>query len=163
VALSALGTQLARAELRWLGILEAEEVINALLPGRGFEHSLYRSLVAEGILVEEVVWPSKRGREEVVVFIGYDRLADHLIAEALIEAHVDKSAPGAAFARGAPLGFFSDDRRYVTPGLIEAMCVQIPEYTGREFPALLAKISYWRLGDAFRQSIVWRSPAAFSE
>jgi hypothetical protein len=161
-ALSTLAAQLAFSEERWLGQLKAEEVVNALLPGREFERSLYRSLVSEGILVEEVVWPFDRDREEVVS-IGYDRLADHLIAKALIEAHVNKSAPEAAFTTGALLGFFTDDQRDVTPGLIEAMCVQIPEGTRREFPSLVPQISDWKIGDAFRQSVVWRSPTAFTD
>ena len=161
-ALSDLAAQLVLSEERWLGLHKAEQIVNALLPGREFERSLYRGLVSEGILVEEMVWPFDRGREEVV-FIGYDRLADHLIANTLIEAHVDKSAPEAAFTTGAPLGFFSDDQRDVAPGLIEAMCVQIPECTSCEFPSLVPQVSHWKISDAFRQSVVWRSPTAFTD
>jgi hypothetical protein len=161
-ALSDLAAELVLSEDRWLGLHKAEQIVNALLPGREFERSLYRNLVSEGILVEEMVWPFDRGGEEVV-FIGYDRLADHLIAKTLIEAHVDKSAPEVAFTTGAPLGFFSDDQRDVAPGLIEAMCVQIPECASREFPSLVPQVPHWKIGDAFRQSVVWRSPTAFTD
>jgi hypothetical protein len=40
----------------WLTLAKAEEVLNALLPGREFERSLYRGLVVEGVLVEEAAW-----------------------------------------------------------------------------------------------------------
>jgi hypothetical protein len=129
--------------------------------GRGLGHkNVSQSFFAGGPGIHR--GPLNRDQEEVA-FIGYDRLADHLIAKTLIEAHVDKAAPEAAFATAAPLGIFSDDSRDLTPGLIEAMCVQIPECTGREFPALVPQIPHWKVGDAFRQSIVWRSPSAFTD
>jgi hypothetical protein len=161
-ALSAFANELVTVGKQWLPLVKAEEVVNALLPGREFERSMYRSLVVEGILVEEMV-SGQDERQEEVVFIGYERLADHLIAKTLLEAYVDKAAPEGAFAAGAPLSFFWDCSRYVSPGLIEAMCVQVPEHVGREFPSLVPRLSHWRIGDALRQSIVWRSPEAFSE
>ncbi|MBI2360612.1 MAG: ATP-binding protein, partial [Deltaproteobacteria bacterium] len=40
----------------WLPLEEAEDLVNRLLPGREFDRSLYRGLVSEGVLIEEVVW-----------------------------------------------------------------------------------------------------------
>ncbi|MBI1814243.1 MAG: ATP-binding protein [Deltaproteobacteria bacterium] len=148
---------------RWLTLTTAEEVVNALLPGREFERSLYRGLVSEGVLVEEAAWRQAAPREEVV-FIGYDRLADHLVAKMLLDAHLDADNPASAFAAGAPLAFVCDKSHHVPPGLLEALCVQIPERTGRELISLAPETGdRWGIGNAFRQSLVWRAITAFSE
>ncbi len=148
---------------RWLRLAKADEVVNALLPGREFERSLYHGLVVEGVLVEEAAWRQDAAREEVV-FIAYDRFADHLLAKTLLDTHLDPDAPASAFAAGAPLAFLCDENRYVEPGLLEAMCIQIPERTGQELISLAPKVvGRWGAGDAFRQSLVWRAPTAFSQ
>lgn len=148
---------------RWLRLAKADEVVNALLPGRAFEWSLYRGLVVEGVLVEEAAWRQEAAREEVV-FIAYDRFADHLLAKTLLDTHLDPDAPESAFAPGAPLAFLWGESHYVAPGLLEAMCIQIPERTGQELISLAPKVvGHWGTGDAFRQSLVWRAPTAFSQ
>jgi hypothetical protein len=78
--------------------------------------------------------------------------------------HLDPEAPASAFAAGAPLALLCDESQYVAPGLLEAMCIQIPERTGQELISLAPKVGdRWGIGDAFRQSIVWRASTAFSE
>jgi hypothetical protein len=51
-ALEAFTRMLVDSGEHWLMRCTAEEVVNALLPGREFERSLYRGLVVEGVLVE---------------------------------------------------------------------------------------------------------------
>lgn len=160
--LDAFATALVDSGERWLTLSKGEEVVNALLPGRDFERSLYRGLVAEGVLSEEVVWRTDTTREEVV-FISYERFADHVVAKMLLDAHLDPDSPAVAFSAGGPLAFLWDQSQYVAAGLIEAICIQIPERTGQELvwlaPALL---EHRKTGDAFRQSLVWRDTTAFS-
>ena len=44
-------------------------------------------------------------------------------------------------------------------GLVEALCIQVPEKTGRELPELAAHCSdFWAVQEAFIQSLVWRKP-----
>jgi hypothetical protein len=147
----------------WLTLAKAAGIVNALLPGREFERSLYRGLVVEGVLVEEVTRHDHVKAEEVV-FIGYERFADHLVAKTLLDRYLDVSDPASAFALGGPLAFICDEEKYVSPGLLEALCIQIPERAGRELifiaPTCAAR---WGLADAFRQSLVWRACAAFSD
>lgn len=147
----------------WLSLAKAQELVNSLLPGRDFSRSLYRGLVAEGVLLEERV--SLSGREpEVVVLIAYERLADHVAAKVLVRRHVDINYPAAAFAATGGLAFVGDDDQFVPPGLLEALCVQIPEQTGQELPSVAPALAdQWRLPGAFRQSLVWRAHAAFSD
>ena len=147
----------------WLTSAKAGEVVNRLLPGRDFGRSLYQGLVAESILVEEV-GPSQDANPEVVVFIAYERFADHLVARSLLSRHLDVSDPASAFAATGGLAFICDDKRYVSPGLLEALCIQIPEQTEQELIFIAPTCAdRWGLGDAFRQSLVWRTYAAFSE
>jgi hypothetical protein len=162
-ALEAFAKALTDVDERWLTLAKAEAVVNALLPGREFERSLYRGLVAEGVLAEEARWRQNTAHEEVV-FLAYDRFADRLVAQTLLDMHLDPEAPASAFAAGAPLAYLWDEDHYVAPGLLEAMCIQVPERTGRELVALAPKLAdHWAAGDAFRQSLVWRASMAFSE
>lgn len=162
-ALEGLADVLLDTGERWLALGKAEEVVNALLLGRDFELSLYRGLVVEGILIEESVTHQTGTREDVVV-IAYDRFADHLLTEMLLEKYLNPDAPAAAFAADAPLAFLWDKSHYITPGLLEAMCVQISERSGQELVSLAPDVvNHWGIGDAFRQSLVWRDPTAFSQ
>ena len=162
-ALEAFAKALVDVGGRWLALAKAEEVVNALLPGREFERSLYRGLVVEGVLVEEAAWRQDTAHEEVV-FLAYDRFADHLVAKMLLDMHLDPEVPASAFTAGAPLAFLWDENHYVAPGLLEAMCIQIPERIGQELVSVAPKVAdHWAARDAFRQSIVWRAPTAFSE
>ena len=53
---------------------------------------------------------------------------------------------------------------YGLEGLIEALCIQVPESTGEELVTLAPKLLYrWNIGEAFRQSLVWRKPDAIFE
>ena len=83
--------------------------------------------------------------------------------ESLLQESLDTDDPVSAFAAAGGLGFISDKKRSVSPGLLEALCVQIPEKTGKELVTVADCSDRWGLGDAFRQSIIWRSYAAFSD
>ena len=162
-ALEAVAEAIADSDKRWLTLTKAGEVVNQLLPGRDFTRSLYRGLVVEGVLVEEALRLQDADRE-VVVFIGYERFADHLVAKSLLSRYLDVNAPASAFEPEGGLAFICDDKHYISPGLLEALCIQIPEKTGQELISIAPTCAdRWELGDAFRQSLVWRSYAAFSE
>jgi len=161
-ALEAFVKATAESGDNWLKLEKAEEIVNAFLPGREYERSLYHGLVSEGVLVENIKWSSDTEREDVV-FIAYERLSDHLTVKVLLNTHLDPADPAAAFAEGGQLAYFYDKSRYVV-GLLEAMCIQIPERTGKELVTLVPEIANnWYIGRAFRQSLIWRNSAAFSE
>ena len=151
------------ASERWLAVEAAEELVNGLLPGRPYEESLYRTLVVEGVLVQEVshTRPRREGRE--IVFIAYDRLADHLIAEALLGAHFDATNARAAFGPGGGLAEVAEGG-YETQGVLEALCIQLPERTGCEVVDLVPHLAQAEgFERAFTQSLVWRDVGTFSE
>lgn len=162
-ALDAFTKALVTSDERWLTRRNAQKAVDALLPGRDFERSLYHGLVVEGVLIEDIA-QRENAKDDEVVFIAYDRFGDHLVANVLLDEHLDKDNPASAFSNGTPLAFLWDVSRYTAPGLLEAMCVQVPERTGKELISLAPKaIDHWGIGDAFRQSLVWRAVSAFTE
>lgn len=163
-ALDSVARVMVDAGERWLTVGQAADIVDAFLPGRDYARSLYRGLVTEGILVEESISSGQNGRRQEVVFIGYERLADHLVTHLLLDTHLTPDDPEGAFAPEGPLAFLYDKTSYVSAGLLEAMCIQIPERTGRELVSLAPTITAsWNLREAFRQSLVWRAMAAFSD
>ena len=162
-ALERLAERLAVYETRRLLCSEAQIIVNNLLPGRDYSRSLYAALVAEGILTEDMD-RSAGGIYEDVVSITYDRFADHIIADHLLTTHLGADDSDAAFSKGGGLAFLCEAEKYVRYGLIEALCIQVPERTGKELvrlaPGVLNRpgIAY-----AFLQSIMWRKHDAFSE
>jgi hypothetical protein len=163
-ALEIFSNELINSGESWLPLARADEIVNALLPGREFEHSIYRGLVSEGMFIEEIVKRNDSAAEEVVS-IGYERFADHLIAKKILDTHFNTADPASVFTNDGPLSYLSDEKHYVSPGLLEAFCIQIPERTDKELITLAPQIiaARWSIGDAFRQSIVWRATTSFSK
>ena len=162
-ALEKLAAQLTTTERRWLDRRNAEAIVNELLPNREFERSLYRNLVTEGILTESMNWQSS-GLDSEIVYISYDRFADHVIADSLLRVYRDENALRQAFEDGGPLSFICDSDKYVPPGLIEALCVQIPEKFGQELVEVVPlPLCRTDVSDAIWQSVIWRRTDAFSE
>ncbi len=161
-ALNELASQLSQVDGRWLERHQAENLVNGFLPNRSFGDSLYRGLVTEGILTETMVGRQKNAAAEIV-YISYERFADHMIADFLLRAHLDTAEPQSAFQEGGALEFICDSETRVSPGLIEALSVQAPERVGQELISLAPALQKrWGTSEAFLQSIVWRRPDACS-
>ena len=138
-------------------------LVDELLPDRGFSKSLYHGLVTAGVLTEDISWSTKDTWEEAT-FITYERLADHIIADWLLKQYLDASNPEKAFAEGGGLAFLSEGQRYVPPGLIEALCIQVPEQTGQELVRLAPQLTNFPgIGGSFQEGLIWRELDAFSE
>ncbi|HLC28619.1 MAG TPA: AVAST type 2 anti-phage system protein Avs2 [Dehalococcoidia bacterium] len=162
-AADVIADELAALGQPWLPRARAEELVNALLPDRPYDKSLYSALVADGILAEEVVWDSVDDHTEVVV-IGYERLSDHSCIKRLLDKHLDQAAPHKAFLDGGELAHVADSQVYLAPGRLEALCIQVPERTGRELADLVPSIEKrFGFADAFRESLLWRDPKAFQD
>ena len=161
-ALERISERLAHCENRWLPRSEAQAIVNSLLPGKGHSKSLYMGLVVEGVLTEDM--NGAGGLSEELVFITYDRFADHVIANYLLDLHLDTFEPEVAFSEKGGLGFLCEQGKYVPPGLIEAFSIQAPERTGKELVRLAPSLlNHPYIGDSFLESIVWRNLGAFSQ
>ena len=162
-SLRRVAEQISKGQSRWLPREQVAEVVNDLLPTRAFSDSLYGGLIDEGILVESLDWRTDDSSVEIV-FISYDRFADQVVADYLLSTHLDDSSPEASFADGGSLASIFGDRRYELGDLTEAMCIQVPERTGKELMSFLpGLLNDWSAGQAFLQSIVWRKLDAFTD
>jgi hypothetical protein len=157
----------------WLPRDAASQILEAVLPTTaGFNKSLFRQLLAEGVLIEEIV---RVGQETLLgqstptrvpsVGFQYQRFADYLIVQYLLDPHLKAGQPEAAFAVGQPLGRIVSDpqlcRRY--QGRIEALAVLIPESTGRELPAFVPEsASSESFKNAVSASLIWRRATSIS-
>lgn len=162
-ALTSFIEALLKVHERWLLLEDAENIVNKLLPDRDFERSLYRGLVSEGILIEDIA-THQNGEYMNVVLVAYERFADYLIANSLLDTYLDVTSPEKTFEPDAPLGFVSDKTQFISLGLFEALCLQIPERTGKELIELVPAIKdRFDVNVAFRQSVIWRDSDAFSD
>jgi len=162
-AMDAVTAALVDSGDRWLTLERASAVVDALLPGREFERSLFRGLVVEGVLAEEAPLHADESRRDIV-YVAYERFADHLVATTLLDRHLDPADASAAFRTGGGLSFVGDIDGDVAPGLLEALFVQVAERCGQELATLVPKVAErWNVGEAFRQSLVWRAVTAFSD
>lgn len=143
---------------QWLSRSDAIALVDAIIPNRSFQNSLYQGLVGEGLLVEDLIRMGD-GDQREFVHLGYERLADHFTAEYIIE-NVQQRATSKASAQ-EPLT--SEDDR-LSSGVLESLFIQAPETLQQELmdfaPAIL---SHWQWPDAYRQSLIWRTPDAFTQ
>ena len=173
----------------WLIREDADRVVNGALPGRDFSRSLYRGMVDEGVLLEDMLG-LHGGDSHEVVSIAFERFADHVIAEGIIQHHLDRNSLSRIFEslptrwrhlarrflhlfgnkvagfidRSDSLVNFAERNSFVSQGVIEALCIQMPERTGRELVRITPQFQgLWGIEEAFLESLVWRELAAFSE
>ena len=188
-ALQRLAERFLETGHNWLIREDAAWVVNDVLPGRDFSRSLYRRMVDEGVLLEDMRG-SRAGDSHEIVSIAFERFADHVVAEVIIQNHLDRNSLSRIFEslptrwrrsarrflrlfgnkvagfidRSGSLVNFAERNRSVRQGVIEALCIQMPERTGRELVRLTPRLQgLWGIGEAFLESLVWRELAAFSE
>ena len=163
VAIQKVAERLATENVRHLPRSEVLDLVNELLPRQDYSRSLYAALTSEGVFAEDVDWMSGN-KHDLVTYIAYDRFADHIVADYFLSTHLDPKRPTAAFSGNGGLAFLEDAGASVATGLLEALCIQIPEQTGQELIRLASGLaSHPSIGYAFLESLVWRSHDAYSE
>ena len=189
LALRRLAERFLETGNNWLMREDADRVVNSVLPGRDFSRSLYRGMVDEGVLLEDILG-LHGGDSHEVVSIAFERFADHVIAEGIIQHHLDRNSLSRIFEslptrwrrlarrflhlfgnkvsefidRSDSLVNYAERNRFVSQGVIEALCIQMPERTGRELVRITPRFQgLWGIGEAFLESLMWRELAAFSK
>jgi len=144
-------------QTQWLSREDAVSVVDSMLPNRSFQNSLYQGLVGEGLLVEDFV-DSGHGERREFVHLGYERLADHFTAKVLLDSRREQISMGAE-DRDPQRG-----QVQFSLGVLESLFIQAPETLKQElidFAPLVLK--HWGWSAAYRQSLIWRNPTAFTE
>jgi hypothetical protein len=154
-AVTALVDLMAQSGTYRLPREQAVAAVNAVHPVDGYDRSLFRNLVTEGVLAENS-WRLAGGLTEVVSF-AYERFTDHLVAKHLLDTCLDWKDPRKSFGRRAKIGkyFKAEAESWDHAGLIEALSIQLPEFVGKELCELAphaAKFSTLREG--FIKSLV---------
>lgn len=161
-ALETLAQTMADRSARWLSREEAKQLVNSFLPREGYESTLFRHLISEGLIAEDVFLAEDDEWQDIIRF-GYERFSDHLIAKHLLKRHLDPTNPSSAFLSGQPLeSFFRDEYTcWENQGLIEAFSIQLPERIEKELVELVpACAEYQPISEAFLDSLIWRRPDA---
>ena len=162
-ALSAFAAESAKQRKRWLPQPEVAKIIDSFLTNSGFSTSLYRALVNEGLLFETPEVGGRRSNEKIVM-ISFERFGDHLIAQHLIESQISRENPAAAFQATGNLAFLLDEQDFIWRGVLEALCIQIPEEFDTELPELMPTLFDSKWGrSAFLASLTWRSRRGCSD
>jgi hypothetical protein len=173
-AVTSLVEAMVASETDFVSRDAAVGILERVLPRTGFDKSLFRRLLDEGVLTEELIWarqkrapgslPTRPVSTQVVRF-QYQRFTDYLIVQHLLAPHLANNRPEAAFEPGQRLGRIISDPRLCQhyQGLIEALAVLIPEQTGRELPALISACgSFESVKRGVSGSLVWRRTTSVS-
>ena len=84
IALKRLAERFLETGNHWLIREDAVRVVNGVLPRRDYSRSLYRGMVDEGVLLEDMRRP-RDGDSREIVSIAFERFADHIVADAIME------------------------------------------------------------------------------
>lgn len=124
------------------------------------DKSLFTAFLSEGVLTQDVQW--HEGAPQEIIRFTFERLSDHLRAKRLLE-QVDRSDIKSSFKK-EPLASHILFNSWQFAGLAEALAVQIPEQLGLELFDVLPDdpLSNDICCDAFRTSLAWRTPKAFT-
>jgi hypothetical protein len=162
-ALLALAELMVEQNSEWLERDEAHRALDAVHSSRDFSKSLLNQLISEGLLREGKMPVGPGGQTCDSVHLSYQLLSDHLIAEYLIDNHIDADEPSRAFDEGGPLRQLvsDEDACWRNRGVIEALSIQIPEELNLELFELAPHCaSFEAVREAFIQSLIWRNPQA---
>jgi hypothetical protein len=159
-AVEAFAAQLAERGKDWLPLEEAQGAINQILPRDRYQNSLFRHLVAEGVIAENRFRVGDNQWSEGVQF-AYERFTDHLIAKYLLDVHLNMNDPTSSFMSDNPLAKYVQDEHACARnrGLIEVFTIQVPERIDKELIELMPSIrAFDAVIGAFIESIIWRHP-----
>ena len=123
-------------------------------------------MISEGLLAEDRFPSESRDEWQEGIHFSYERFSDHLIARYLLDKYLDPENPSCSFLSDQRLGVFFKDELdcWQNKGLIEAFSVQVPERLKRElFEIAPACAGYQPVQEAFVESLIWRTPDAFSD
>ena len=190
-AVSAIAAEMRTNQTQWIPRDRARAITEGILLSRGgFDRSLLRHLLNEGVLSAELVLVGAGQKHVEVVRFTYERLGDHRVAQLLLNEYLAPpispqgdqnsiyvSEDRASLARGdlpasdsAPISLTlrllltNANLAWYNRGIIEALAIQVPERTGKELWELHgASDEVARpITDAFLSSLEWRRPDAIS-
>jgi hypothetical protein len=158
-AIENLAEEMMRTGQIWLKFEDAEIIVNRLTDK--LDVPLLKILISEGV-VSTAVQYRKDSNFEVIRF-SYEKFSDHILVKHLIDKYFHSKLDSEVFSSNGKLNFIINEP-WQNQGLIEALCIQIPERFGLEFPALFSKeLDESIIAHPFLSSIIWRDTAFFTD
>jgi hypothetical protein len=164
-AIDGLAELLATSNQPWIPREKAQNVVDAVLPRAGYEKSLFKNMISEGILTEDR-FRVKDDEWLDGIHFSYERFTDHIIASHLLEKNLNQNDLIASFAVDKPLGALIKDERscLVNRGLVEAFSIQLPERVRKElFEVAPYCANYTSVKPSFIESLIWRNPVCITD
>jgi len=164
-AIEGIVSEMQKRNARWLPWRDAKGFVDAIRPSQQKSTSLFDHLLGEGLIREDRKTPTDAGSEPIdAVFIAFERMADHLLAEKYLADVSDGSLPD-AFTNSGILHFAvrGEIAARENRGLLEALAVQVPERFGMELTEVAGgQVPASILKFAVIDSLVWRRADAFT-
>ena len=98
-AIESLAQLMADDSRKWLPREKAQTTVNAFLPSQGYENSLFRHMLTEGVLAERRFPTEEPNLWQEGIQFAYERFTDHLIAQHLLDKHLDIKHPPNSFSQ----------------------------------------------------------------
>jgi hypothetical protein len=159
-AMVRVASAMAEAARRQLPLSKAKELVDG--PHTAQSKSLFGILEGESLIAIIERPPDSFGGEPgYSVRFTFERIGDHLIAEALLSTIDDIER---AFAAGGPLNFLTNDANAgANAGLLEALSIQLPEIHHVELIDVLERVDRLLLWGPFVAGLQWRNPGHISD
>lgn len=158
-----LAEQMIETGTEWIDQEKASPLVETICRSSGYEQSMLRQLVSEGVLSEDI-FPNESGTGyRPVIRFAYQRLAHHQMAESFLERYVKPKKLSGSFTKRSRLGKLVSEFRF-NSGLIDALSIHVPEKFGKE---LIEVVPYIRdrqsTKRAFIESLIWRNPSTIGD
>lgn len=144
---------------------EAKTIIDSFHPHNGYENSLFRHMISEGLLSENNIFIDENKSEDVIQF-SYERFSDHLIAKHLLNKYLDSDNPHSSFQQDMPLGSIMKNELECMKnrGILEAFSIQIPEKINMELVDIAPYCADFQpYREALIESLIWRKLNAIND
>ena len=150
-----------------LALSEAMQIINELDSRPNPDNSLFDLLLDEGVISEDLMFNVITQKLDIpVIRFTYERFSDYFIASSLLES-IDKQDLKHAFSDKGVFAPIVDSKTYYKhAGVFNAIATIIPEKYQIEIVDLISEDFMKRhsiIEDVFIETILWRSPLAFTE
>jgi hypothetical protein len=142
---------------------EARNLINKNDPNTSFDISLFDILIDEGVLSDDISYNLEQEGELVYRFT-YERFSDYFIALELVDKieNIENVFIDNSYCKK----IIGNNGYYSKPGIFEALEIIIAEKYKKELRDLVPpsiRINKWNLDEAFKNSILWRSPSSITD
>lgn len=120
----------------------------------GIEPEFLDDLITEGLFIKNIFYKHDTKEHEEGIYFSYERFEDHLKVKYLFDNYLDKENPKKSFQEKPLSTFFEGNNLFFNRGIIDAMCIQLPE---RSFLELIDVVEQNKeIIDSFFNSLVWR-------